>query len=248
MRRIGNLAALLAGLAAPALWAQSTGIADLQKEVSQLKTQLQAMRSDLDQIRSLLREQNSRATPTFDITGYPTLGNPEAKLVLIELSDFECPYCSEYVKTSYRQIIDAYVETGKLFYVFADFPGEKIHPNAVKAAIAGRCAAEQGKFWDLHDQLFAHQRDLGTTGIADAAKMAGLRQPELDACLSADRYSAKIRESEAATVKLGLQGTPAFVFGSFEPASDSKVKLVHALVGNQPYSAFQKTIDGLLVP
>jgi len=219
---------------------------ELRKEIDQLKIQVKALQQDLDQIKATLRDQNTRANPVFDTNGSPSMGDAAAKLVLIEFSDFECPYCAEYVKTAYLQLLDAYVKTGKIRYVFADYPGEKIHPHSLKAAEAGRCAADQGKFWPMHDQLFLRQRDLATTAIADAAQTAGLNRAVFDACLAAGKYTGKIREAEQATATLGVQGTPAFFFGTPDAANPSKVKLLRALVGAQTYSAFQQTIDGLL--
>ena len=236
----------LAGLIAQPAFAQSNGQADLRKEVEQLKTQMQSMRSDLDEIKAALREQAARANPVFDTGSYPAKGDAAAKLVLIEFSDFQCPYCLEYFKTIYDRLLETYVKTGKLRYVFVDFPGEKAHPEALKAAQAGRCANAQGKFWEMHDQLFKRQRDLATTGMADAAQAAGLNQAAFDACLNSGKYAAPVSESEQAAAKLGLQGTPAFVFGTPDPHDPAKVKLVRALVGNQSYAAFQQTIDGLL--
>ncbi len=237
---------LLAGLAAGPLIAQSKDDADLRKEIEQLKAQVKALQSDLEQIKATLREQSARTNPVFDISGDPAMGDAAAKLTVIEFSDFECPYCLEYFKTSYRQVLDGYVKTGKLRYVFSDFPGEQIHPHALKAAEAARCASEQGKFWEMHDQLFTRQRDLGATGMTDGAKAAGLNEAAFGACLTSGKYTAKVQEEVKKTASLGLQGTPAFVFGVTDPADASKVKLLKALVGAQPYAQFQQTIDTLL--
>jgi protein-disulfide isomerase len=239
------LFALAVLMAWPTL-AQSKDDSDLRQEIDQLKAQLKTLQSELEEIKATLREQTARTNPTFDISGDPALGDPAAKLVLIEFSDFECPYCSEYFKTIYRQVLDGYVKTNKVRYVFGDFPGEKIHPHALKAAEAARCANEQGKFWEMHDQLFTRQRDLGATGIEDSAKGVGLNLTDFDSCLAAGRYTAKVKEAEQSTANLGLQGTPAFVFGIADPANPSKVKLLKALVGAQPYAQFQQVIDSLL--
>ena len=219
---------------------------ELRKEIDQLKAQVKALQSELDDIKATLNQQSARTNPTFDIGSDPVMGDAGAKLVVIEFSDFQCPYCNEYFKTSYRQVIDGYVKTKKVRYVFSDFPGETIHPRALKAAEAAHCANEQGKFWEMHDQLFTRQRDLATTGIEDGAKDIGLNITEFDSCLASGKYTAKIREAQKLTANLGMQGTPTFVFGMVDPANTSKVKLVRALVGAQPYAQFQQVIDGLL--
>ncbi len=234
------------GLTAGRVLPQSQTDADLRKEIEELKAQMKSMQSDLDQIKAALREQSARANPVFDISGAPSKGDPNAKLVMIEFSDFECPFCREYFKTIYNQILDGYVKTGKIRYVFIDFPGEKIHPHALKAAEAARCANEQGKFWEMHDQLFSRQKDLGSTGIADAAQAAGLKQSDFDSCLASGRYNAAVQNVEQANLKAGMKGTPTFVFGAPDPANPSKVKMARALVGGQPYTAFQQVLDALV--
>jgi protein-disulfide isomerase len=244
--RWGFVVLLVGGLMVVASEAQSNDEADLRKEVEQLKAQLKTVQGDLDRIKATLREQSARTNPVFDVSGDPAMGDASAKLVVIEFSDFECPYCLEYYKTIYHQVLESYVKTGKVRYVFGDFPGEKVHPHALKAAEAGRCANEQGKFWEMHDQLFARQRDLGTTGMSDGAKAAGLNVGDFETCLAGGRYTAAVREAALVTANLGLQGTPAFVFGTPDPLNASKVKLVKALVGAQPYAQFQQVIDSLL--
>ena len=237
-----SFACLIANPALP----QARNEPGLQKQIEELKTQLKSVQNDVDQIKATLREQSARANPVFDITGDPSKGEPGAKLVVVEFSDFECPFCLEYFKTIYSQVIEGYVKTGKVRYVFADFPGESIHPHALKAAEAGRCGNEQGKFWEMHDQLFMHQRDLATTGIQDAAHAAGLNQAQFESCLNSGKYTPKIRAAEEATAKMGVNGTPAFLIGTPDPADPSKIKLVRALVGAQPFAAFQQAIDSSL--
>ena len=243
---IFSVVSLVTGVCQRQAAAQSAGDSDLRKEVEQLKNRVQALQIELDGIKTMLREQTARANPVIDIAENPAMGDAGAKLVMIEFSDFQCPYCLEYFKTAYRQVIENYVKTGKIRYVFADFPGEKIHPHALRAAEAARCANAQGKFWDLHDQLFTHQRDLGATGIEDAAHAAGVNEPEFSGCLAAGQYAEAVRHAEEATSKLGIQGTPVFVFGTPDPANPGKIKVGRALVGAQPFAVFQQTIDSLL--
>jgi protein-disulfide isomerase len=237
--KIGIVMLLAAGLA-------SADDADLRKEMEQLKAQVKALQADLEQIKATLKEQSAKTNPVFDISGDPVMGDVNARLTLIEFADFQCPYCQQYFKTIYQQVLDTYVKTGKMRYVFADFPGEQIHPFAMKAAEAAHCANEQGKFWEMHDQLFTRQSELGTTAVADGSKALGLNDAAFSACVTGGKYAAKIREAGQTASSLGLKGTPAFVFGLADAANASKVKLVRALVGAQPYAQFQQIIDTLL--
>jgi protein-disulfide isomerase len=84
-------------------------------------------------------------------------GDPKAKVTIFEYSDFECPYCARFYSDAYKQIDEKYIKTGKAKIVFKDFPLTSLHPNAVKAAEAARCAQDQGKFWEMHDKLFELQ-------------------------------------------------------------------------------------------
>jgi protein-disulfide isomerase len=124
-----------------------------------------------------------------------------------------------------------------------DFPLESIHKFAFKAAEAARCAGEQGKFWEMHDRLFANQKDLEPA--KPHAEAVGLDVPKFEGCLSAGKYAEAIRKDVAEGAKAGVTGTPAFFLAYTDPTS-SKVKTVVRLTGAQPYAAFKAQIDKLL--
>jgi len=224
---------------------QSTANAPLEKQVADLKSEVTALRTEVDQLKAALRDLTTRQNPVLDVSGAPSMGDPKASLVLIEFSDYQCPFCMDYFSSTYRKVIAEYVNTGKLRYVVRDFPGESIHPNALKAAEAARCATEQGKFWEMHDNLFTNQRNLATTGITDSAKASGLNLVTFQTCLDSGKQAAGIRKDENEAVQLGAKGTPAFFFGAPDPSNPSRVKLLNGMVGAQPLSAFEKMIDGL---
>lgn len=231
---------------APAAWSQNSSDEALRKEVEDLRGEVKALRSELDQIKATLRDLTTPRNLVFDIGGAPYIGEANAKVVLIEFSDYQCPYCVDYFTNTYRHIIADYVKTGKVRYVARDFPGESIHPNALKAAEAARCATDQGKFWEMHDELFTNQKSLGSSGISDSARAAGLDMAEFQACFDSGKYTARVRKDEDETVKIGIKGTPAFLLGTPDPANPSKIKLNKMLIGSQPLSAFQQTIENLL--
>jgi protein-disulfide isomerase len=244
--KLALLAAVCLVAALPAARAQSQSDAELRNEVENLKGQVKALRTDLDQIKATLHDLTTPRTPLFDIGGAPSMGDAKAKVVLIEFSDYQCPYCMDYFTSTYRRLIADYVKTGKVKYVVRDLPGESIHPNALQAAQAARCAADQGKFWEMHDSLFTNQRSLGSTGITDSASAAGLDAAKFSACFDSNKYVEGIRKEANEALQLGAKGTPAFFLGTPDPANPSKVKLSKALIGAQPLSTFQQTIDTLL--
>jgi protein-disulfide isomerase len=124
-----------------------------------------------------------------------------------------------------------------------DFPLESIHKFAFKAAEAARCAGEQGKYWEMHDRLFANQQSFEPwTAHAQAL---GLDVAKFEECLSSGRQAAAIRKDMAEAQKAGVTGTPAFFFAYTDPTS-SKVKTLTRLTGAQPFPAFKAEIDKLL--
>jgi len=124
-----------------------------------------------------------------------------------------------------------------------DFPLESIHKFAFKAAEAARCAGEQGKFWEMHDRLFANQTSLEPA--KPHAEAIGLDVAKFEGCLSAGKYAEAIRKDAAEGAKAGVTGTPLFFLAYTDPTS-SKVKTVARLSGAQPYAAFKAQIDQLL--
>lgn len=90
----------------------------------------------------------------IDMTGGQEKGNKDAKVTLVEFADFQCPYCNDFFRESESQLMKEYVDTGKVRFVFMNYPVILSHPRSYKAAEAGECAAEQGKFWEMHDAIF----------------------------------------------------------------------------------------------
>ena len=118
--------------------------------------------------------------------------------------------------------------------MYRHFPLTSIHPNAQKAAEASECAAEQGKFWEFHDKLFANQTALAITNLKTYAKDLGLNQTQFDSCLDSSKYAAKVNQQASEAQAAGVTGTP----GTF--VNDELVR------GAYPVSAFTQIIDPLL--
>jgi protein-disulfide isomerase len=143
------------------------------------------------------------------------------------------------------QIEKEYVETGKLRYVVRDFPLESIHKNAFKAAEATRCAGEQGKYWEMHDQLFTHQQALSPQDLGGYAEAIGLNVQLFQACLESGNYAAAIRQDIVEGKQAGVTGTPAFFLGVTD-GNDGKIKVRRTLKGAQAYDGFKAAIDSVL--
>ena len=143
------------------------------------------------------------------------------------------------------QIERDYIKTGKVKYVFRNFPIESIHKEAFKAAEAANCAGEQGKYWEMHARLFAHQKALSPKDLSGHAQALGLDMPEFQQCLDSGKHATEIRNDIAEGQKSGVTGTPIFFLGFTDP-KNSKVKVLRVIRGAQPYASFREAIDSLL--
>jgi protein-disulfide isomerase len=141
------------------------------------------------------------------------------------------------------QIEKEYVETGKLKHIFMNLP-LAMHQNAFKAAEAGLCAGDQGKFWEMHDRLFENQKALGQEDLVRYAEAVGLDVAKFKSCLDSGKHAAEVNASMAEGQKAAITGTPSFLIGFIE--TDGKVRAVRKIVGSQPFASFKSVIDELL--
>ena len=125
-----------------------------------------------------------------------------------------------------------------------DLPLERIHPLAFKAAEATHCAGEQGKYWEMHDRLFANQRALAD--LAPHAAALGLDAGAFSACLESGRHADAVRADMAEARKAGATGTPSFVLAKTDPTDPKRVSGIAFLRGAQPFSAFEAQIEAAL--
>ena len=169
------------------------------------------------------------------------VGSP--KLVLIEVADFQCPYCGQGARDLLPKVHEKFVRTGKVEHVFVDLPLE-FHPQAFKAAEAAACAADQKKFWPMHDHLFANQSELAPEKLPTHARKLGLDAAAFDKCLASGRHAAAIREDMKEVRALGIQVTPAYLIG--RRVSGGKVEILHSIGGLPPYDYLEKKLNELL--
>jgi protein-disulfide isomerase len=160
----------------------------------------------------------------------PSRGPDNAKVTIVEFSDFQCPFCGKAHDTV-EEVMSAYA--GKVRLVFRQFPLE-FHENAPKAAEAALCANEQKKFWDFHDVLFKNQQKLKVEDLKQHAASMGLDASKFNECLDSGRMASAVKEDQAAGAKAGVNGTPAFFINGT------------MLSGAQPLDEFKKVIDAEL--
>ena len=142
------------------------------------------------------------------------------------------------------QVREKFVRTGKVELIFLDLPLD-MHSNAFKAAQAAACAGDQKKFWEMHHQLFANQRDLAPEKLPVHARQVGLDVDAFQKCLASGRHQAGIREDMRTAGLLGIAGTPAYLIGRRLPGGD-KVEILDTISGLPPYEELEKRLNGFL--
>lgn len=226
-----------------------------KREIEALKQGQAALQNELQEVKKLLLMlAGSAPSPeparpeTINIANSPSVGEQGARLVVVEFSDYQCPYCIRFFRDTMPLIEQEYINTGKVKYVFRNLPLESIHPFAVKAAEAADCAGEQGKFWQMHRRLFSNQEALGPADLQLHAQSIGLDLTRFNQCLSGGSHAPAIRKGAEEAFTAGIQGTPAFVIGvrNEKDPSDPNIKVVSIISGAQPYSVFQAAINNLL--
>ena len=164
-------------------------------------------------------------------------GEESASVTMVEFTDYQCPFCKRHFDETHSQVLSDYVNSGQVRYLFRDLP-LSFHANAKPAALAARCAGDQGKYLEMHDKLFEMQ-DNWSNGSADEAFKGyasdlGLNTGTFDTCYDNGTYNEAIDAELALAAKVGASGTPTFFVNGTK------------IVGAQPFSAFQAAIDAAL--
>ena len=210
-----------------------------------------AILNELKQIRQLLEKQQKPAAPPsapappervrLKIGKEFALGKSDAPLVLLEYTDYQCPFCNRFYTTTFPELKKQYVDTGKMRFVSRDYPLD-FHPHSMKAAQATRCAGEQDKFWQLKDALMNNYSRLTPELITSLARDTSLDMAKFQACMDAGRYLPEIKEGIAAAQSVGINGTPSFVLGKVT----GEYLEGYRIIGAQPYAAFDAVAKEIL--
>lgn len=235
-------------------WAQGPGEEDLstlRKQIQQLEVGQQAIREDLKAIKDLLTARAKPPSPvddialTLDVGDAPAKGQADAPLTLVEYTDYQCPFCARHSQTVLPQLVKNFIDTGKVRYVLRDFPLASIHPHAAKAHEAAHCAGEQGKYWELHDLLFANQKELQAEKLAGYAAAVGVADAgAFQACVDSGKYDEQTKTGVTEGTKVGVRGTPTFALGRTE--ANGTISAVKLIRGAQGVPAFAEQIQALL--
>lgn len=156
-----------------------------------------------------LANTNSSPIPAGSVesTDDPYMGGVNAKVVIVEFSDYQCPFCLQAFPIV-QDIIQTY--GNKIKFIYRDFPNPLSHPDAQKAAEAARCAGEQGKYWPMHDLIFTYQSDMSVTALKRYAQQLSLNEKTFNHCLDSGQMYQKVQEDFNAGYAAGVRGTPTF--------------------------------------
>jgi protein-disulfide isomerase len=203
--------------------------------------------SELRKIRMLLEANGSNrggdAPPTritLSTKGAPSLGSENAPLTIVEFMDYQCPYCRQFQAQTFQEIKKIYIDSGKVRFYVMDFPLD-IHPQALLAAQGGRCAAEQTKFWPMHDRMQSEREALTSDKILALAGESGLDVGRFRDCLEGGKYKSVVQQAVTEAAGRGIRATPTFVVGkSTKEGVEGDV-----ILGAVPLGVFQKKLEAL---
>ncbi len=175
------------------------------------KKKQEAFMGEIDKLKTAAKVNINLPAPEqakvkFELAGRPMKGKETAKVTIVEFSDFECPYCAK-ATPGVEQILAAYPDDVKLY--FLHFP-LSFHQKAMPAAVASECAHKQGKFWEMHDELFAAQHSLTEEHFKEAATKRGLDLVAFEGCMKDPAIAATIKSDMVQAEAAGVQGTPSF--------------------------------------
>ena len=212
-----------------------------------------AILDELRQIRQLLERLTRAAEPApapevnrrvaiAAPAGY-SIGEADAPLTMVEFTDLQCPFCRHFHTTTFVRLKAAYIDTHKLRYFSRDYPLESLHPLAITAARAARCAGEQGNFWEMRHAILKDNSALTEELLRDQAALLKLDRPRFANCLDDSRmFQQEIQQDMAEADRVGVTGTPSIGLGRVLGNTLQGI----LVVGAQPYETFDAQLRGLL--
>jgi protein-disulfide isomerase len=177
----------------------------------------------------------------LDIASLPTKGSNLAKVVIVEFSDYECPFCARHAATVGQELQKQFIDAGKIRYVFANNP-LSFHPHAELLATSAICGGEQGHYWEMHDVIFA-DRPRTKDEVLASADAVKLDRTRFTKCLDERHGADRIAKDSEEADHLNLAGTPGFAVGIVDGTNRVRVKIL--IDGAQPLEVFRGAIKGL---
>lgn len=170
----------------------------------------------------------------------PVLGDEDAPVTIIEFSDYQCPFCQRFWAQTLPSIKQQYIDTGKVRFVYRDFPLTSIHPMAQPAAEAAECVREQGgddAYWEMHDKIFENQASLSEANLKKWASDLGYN---IGNCLDSDKFKSEVQNDLSDATSSGGRGTPYFIVLKTGDSEGTPIS------GAVPFATFQQAIENKL--
>lgn len=197
---------------------------------------------------AIMTQAQAPATAADDRITLPAaaaLGNGEAPVVLVEFGDYQCGFCRRHLLNVMPILLRDHVATGRLRYVFIEFPAERNLPASLAASNAALCAHDQGRYWEMRERIYTHPMNVDADGFLRHAEQLGLDLARFGDCVATVPYDALIREHLALGQQLRVRGTPTF-FVARASGDAGALHFERRITGAQPPELFQREIEALL--
>ncbi len=220
-----------------------SGVAVGAQDAPMTREQGAAILNELRQIRQLLEKQaqsNTAVRSKLKLDGEYWLGKKDAPLTMVEFVDYQCAFCRQFETTTFSEIREKYIDTGKLRFISLNLP-LSIHADAMQAAEAVLCAGDQGEFWTMRKALFSNAGNLSHNDILEYAQRLHIDVPLFRSCLENGKHKSEIQKHLQEAEALKVTGTPSFLLGKTTPEGVEG----DVIVGARPLSIFEDKLKEL---
>ena len=221
---------------------------ELRDEIKKLLERQKVFENELQAVKARLLPHAVAVEPVenvISIVRSPSKGDQNAEVILVEFSDYRCPFCARHFLETMPRIENDYIKSGKIRYVFRDFPIEAIHPGASKYHMAAHCAGEQDKYWPMHNLLFGRQKQVYFDKLVEYAEVDGMDSKTFLDCIGSEKYADTVRQNFADGRKAMVRGTPSVFVGAALP-NGVQMQAMWMIKGAVPYSVVSQAIEKVL--
>lgn len=240
---------LICTLMSTSAWSEEWITEEVLKQLSEVRTELKTLQQEVKALRGDIKSRpvnvaKAEKLKSLVIKGSPTIGDSNAQVVIVEFSDYQCPYCKRHFTQTFSEIEKQYVDTGKIQYAMKQYP-LGFHAKARGASTAALCGErlKSGSYFDFHSSIFNGTTALNQSAYLALAKDLGLSQSKFESCLNDPAISKIIDTDMQQGESVGVSGTPAFLIGKIK---DGKLVDGRLISGARSFSSFASTIDSLL--
>lgn len=212
---------------------------EILNHLTDIKSEIISLRKEIEALKNSKPVRN-QAVKSITLKSNHWL-NEGAKYAIVEFSDYQCPFCARHANTVFPLLKEKYIDTGKLAYQVRDFP-LSFHPQGKLAAIAARCAGQQGKYWQMHVKLLMAKGQLGLDYFTKIADELTLNKGQFQACMQNKEIIAQVDEDLNYGNSIGVSGTPRFFIGK---VSGDELTQITVINGAQSFDAFERVIAKL---